>query len=140
MKRAPNYLPEIGREGVQRACLDLLAAERIRHFRMNAGDTIGVGENGKRWRKRGHAKGTADVLMLVRRLVRFTNDSGNVVRCVAHVTEPVWLEFKSTQGTQRPEQIEFQKEAEANGEMYLLIRDPSELQAWLKDNQAQGAR
>lgn len=116
-----SKLRETGRTGVMRACLDLLAAEGIRHWRMNAGKTIIRGANGKYRCIMGHEKGTPDILMSWR-------DFG----CLeAHL---VWLECKATGKKLTPEQVEFRNEAFKNGERMLVISDPQELIDWIKQN------
>jgi hypothetical protein len=105
--------------GVLRACLDVLAAEKIWHRRWNTGAV----KDGKRFFRFGR-KGDADILAIRRYF-----DQG----AWRELLEPVWIETKATRGKQTADQREFQREVEAEGHTYLLVRDAAELQAWLKD-------
>lgn len=96
----------------QRACLDLLAAEGIWFRRHNTGAV----KAGTRFFRFGKV-GDGDVF--------FTIDGR------LH-----WLELKSDSGKQTAEQKVFQSEVEAQGHIYLLIRDVEELIEWLKENRA----
>jgi hypothetical protein len=123
--KKPGHIAELGKEGVMRACTDILSVHHIRHFRMNAGDQFGVNETtGKKWRKRGHAKGTPDLLLMLP-----PGDSKVQVYAI-----PAWLECKATGGKQGPDQIEFQRAATENSEIYLLIDSPDQLTDWLRRN------
>jgi hypothetical protein len=108
---------ETGREGIMRAVTDLLTVKHILWFRMNAGDRIVPGKNGKRYRIRGHAKGTADILFFL-----------------ANRRQVVWVEVKRPGASQTAEQWAFQGLVETEYDhTYLLISDLSQLQAWLKE-------
>src|SRR5512146_3091745 len=95
-KRTPESL-------VLKAVTDLLSAERIPHWRMNAGDRFGS-YRGKRWRIRGHAPGTADLLVVpeVHQTFYVGNEgtAGELVReavrknLYTKVRHPLWLEVK----------------------------------------------
>lgn len=122
-KRAIGYVPELGREGVQRACLDLLSAERIWHRRLNTGTFVIPGDgNRKRRIFRAGSKGMADILATP----------------FLFKTTPsiVWIETKSSEGSQREAQREFQQEVERAGHIYLLIRDAQQLIKWLRQHRA----
>ena len=95
--------------GVQRAILDLLAAERILAFRMNSG----VMRAGRRFVRFG-VPGMADVLAFPGRVL--------------------WIECKSERGRQSPEQASFQRQVESHGHSYLLARTPEDLLRWLREN------
>ncbi len=83
-------------------------------FRLNSGDFI-VGEEGKsRRRVKGTPKGTAD-FEVFRRIP-------NSKAC-----RVIFIETKSPDGRQRPEQVEFERKARAQGAEYYLIRDLDEL-------------
>jgi hypothetical protein len=110
---------ETGRAGVMRAVTDLLDAERILYFRMNAGDRLGAytsKRTGKtsRWRIKGHGKGTADLLFFIG-------------------TRPVWCECKRPGEQTTHEQELFRIDVVQRGHTYILVEDAAELQAWLKD-------
>jgi hypothetical protein len=113
MPRNSKYGAE---SGVLRACLDLLAAERIWWMRMNTGAM----RTGTRYVQFG-IPGTADILALV----------PGECKC-GEITLPVWIECKSAKGRQSLNQQFFQREVQNAGHTYLLIRDVSELQEWLK--------
>jgi hypothetical protein len=116
--------------GVLRACLDLLAAERIFHVRMN----VGAVKDGKRFFRFGR-KGMADILAIPRLWV-----TNQIVDGTLHITHhrfvpvalPLWIEAKASDGQQRPEQAEFQREVEEQGHSYLLVRSSDDLLEWLK--------
>lgn len=130
MPRNSKYGAE---SGVLRACLDLLAAERIWHCRMNTGAV----KDGGRFFRFGR-KGMADILVSPKLCTHLSDDgyadAGLNKCCTGAVKLPafIWIECKSDKGKQTDAQKEFQKEVEAQGHTYLLIRDVSELQEWLK--------
>lgn len=107
------------------AVKDLLTAERVWFCRMNTGSII-VGEGQSRRCFTSGRKGMADVLALPRIKLDGGWGYSNVM--------PVWLELKSPKGVQSLAQKEFQREVEAEGHTYLLIRDVRQLQTWLKEN------
>ena len=111
---------ETGREGVMRACYELLEAERLLPQRMNAGDRI-VESKGKRYRIRGHKQGTADILFFIG----------------AH---PVWLECKRPTETLTYEQQLFADDVMQRGHTFIVIDDPTQLQEWLRERKAQHER
>jgi hypothetical protein len=149
-KRATAYIPELGRQGVMRACTDLLDAERIRYYRMNSGKTFVTNpKTGKGRMIKGQEEGTADILMHVKVMVplpdplRVPSSSWfggpSHMQWMEHgqkmpVTCPVWIECKSSVGKLSDEQIEFRLEAEKAGELFLLVKDAAELQQWIKQN------
>ena len=127
--RRHNLRPkETGRQGIMRACLDLLEAERVRHWRMNSGVTFIVGENGRKRAIRGHEKGTPDILMLP--LMPF----GRNLYGDDYAVRPVWCEVKRPGEKQTIEQHRFFEEADCNGELCLLITDAQQLADWLREN------
>ena len=121
MRRDHGYIPELGRTGVQRACIELLEWHKVPYFRMNAGNQI-IMENGKRRRMRGHPAGTADLLAA-------PNQNGIL---------PLWLwiECKSTEGEQTNIQRDFQLRMERHGHFYLIVRDVVVLEDWLRKHGA----
>lgn len=98
----------------QKACLDLLAAEGIWFRRHNTGAV----KAGTRFFRFGKV-GDGDVFFTI---------GGRL-----H-----WLELKSDSGKQTAEQKLFQSEVEAQGHIYLLIRDVDELRNWLTEHGAIG--
>jgi hypothetical protein len=120
--RSGQKVPE---SGVLRACLDLLAAERIWHLRMNTGAM----KIGKRFTRFGRP-GTADILATPK--VESADWCGLlIVRIKA--PHPLWIECKSDSGKQTEDQQFFQAEVEAQGHAYLLVRDVDTLRDWLKE-------
>lgn len=93
--------------GVQRAILDLLAAERILAFRMNSG----VMRIGRRFVRFG-VPGMADVLAFP--------------GCV------LWIEAKAAEGRQSAEQASFQRQVEREGHSYIVARSSDDVLQWLK--------
>jgi hypothetical protein len=116
---------------VQRAVLDLLAAERVLAFRMNSGALMGASGRPISF----GVKGMADVLALpmvpVRNVVTITETplNGNIVR-------PLWIECKSAVGRQSAEQKSFQELVERHGCTYIVARSSDEVLAWLRANEA----
>jgi hypothetical protein len=114
---------KVAESGVLRACLQLLAVEHIFHRRWNSGSsTVDNGDGTKRFFRFG-SKGDADILAIPN------------IRDVPHV---LWIEMKSDTGKQTQEQKWFQKDVEARGHTYLLVRDVRTLQDWLKEHGAKG--
>ena len=111
---------KVPESGVLRACIGLLAAERIWHRRWNSGAMIDSTGRPVRF----GVKGDADILASF--------------RCVRLNGPPefLWIECKSDKGKQSPEQVEFQKEVTAAGHNYLIVRDAYQLRDWLIDHGA----
>lgn len=103
--------------GVLRACLDLLEAEKIWAERRNTG----AFRDGKRFVRFGKP-GTPDIFALW----------PTSCKCGEPKTVPLWIECKSATGKQSLKQLMFQRGVEEVGDIYLLIRDVSELQEWLR--------
>lgn len=138
---------KVPESGVLRACLDLLAAEKIWHERRN----VGAVKNGNRFIRFG-VPGTADILAIPLVTVELICDADEpdtakswLVRWVAGARfnlwkwkqpRPLWIECKSDTGKQTEKQAEFEREAKKAGHAYLLVRDSDELKAWLKANGA----
>lgn len=139
MKRAPNYRPELGKTGVMAACIQLLDVYHIRYWRMNAGDRM-VEAKGKRYKIKGHPAGTPDLLLSIARMtVEEGKSSSTIVISLApptkytrHPAHIVWVECKSTNGTQSAEQTQFQSDAERGMETYLLVNDVKQLEDKLR--------
>jgi len=102
---------------VLRACLDLLAAERIWHCRMNTG-ALKVDKRFFRFGK----KGMADILSTPWIFER-CDDSWSI--------RPLWIEAKAAKGRQTEDQAEFEREVSEQGHHYLLVRDVDTLKSWL---------
>lgn len=118
--------------GVLRACLDLLAAERIFHRRWNTGAV----KADKRFFRFGQP-GDADIQVIIpihRKEIYSSAVPGPGVELSITHQQVIWLECKSESGKQSAEQKLFQAEVEADGMTYLLIRDVQELIDWLKAN------
>ena len=98
---------------MQRACLDLLAAERIFALRLNTG--VFRNAKGRPIFTHSGGAGVADILAF---------PHGRIV----------WLEVKSATGRQSPEQASFQRQVESHGHSYLLVRSPDDLLRWLREN------
>lgn len=111
--------------GVLRACLDLLAAEKIWHCRMNSGAFLprGVGKGIVRAGK----PGLADILASVPVWMN-VNDGEYFKQYPAFL----WIECKSDSGQQSVDQRSFQMDAELAGHKYIVVRSSDDLKAWLK--------
>ncbi len=127
--------PKVAESGVLRACLDLLAAEKIWHRRWNCGAV----KTGKRFFRFGQ-KGDADILCIpwikqtCDHMRELEQTSGLRHQGYYHMlTHPLWVECKSDNGKQTTWQAEFQTEVKENGHHYLLVRDVDTLRNWLKE-------
>lgn len=120
--------PLKGEAAVKRAVEDLLTAEKIRFYRMNAGDRFGE-HKGKTWRIKGHAKGTPDILATP------TIDSC-LNTSVFRVKVLLWIEVKAPGKKPTDEQSAFAYTVIADGERWILVDDVSQLQKWLRENRA----
>lgn len=139
MSRARKLGPEAS---LLRAVCDLLTAERIWWMRCNTGTQV-LEHNGRKRAFRAGKVGMADLLAFA--APRAICDGCGFERGAAcdeppacekswHVLcVPTWIELKSPRGVQSPAQKAFQAEVEGEGHVYLLIRDVSELQRWLKE-------
>jgi hypothetical protein len=99
------------------AVLDLLAAERIWHRRMNTGATVvpETATNKRRFVRFG-STGMADVL---------------ATPVLFGITHLLWIECKAN-GKQSEDQKQFQSEVEQAGHSYLLVRSSDDLLDWLR--------
>ena len=132
---------KITEANVQKAVCDLLTAKKIFWLRMNAGDCFGE-TNGRKWRIKGHAPGTADLLVLTKMgtLLRDVFTVGEPLaiaqkdrNCMIFTFRPLWIELKAPGKKQTPEQKEFQKDVTERGMTYLLVDDVQILVDWLKE-------
>jgi hypothetical protein len=122
-------LPVIAEKDVQKACIDLLNAERIWFMRLNTG-AMKTENSFVRFNK----PGTPDILAVPQ--LSFT-DFGNLGDTPRDVLRPVlvWLEIKKSKGGKQSDaQKQFQAEVQAQGHTYLLISDVDQLRDWLKAN------
>lgn len=113
---------------IQKGITDLLDAERIPYWRMNAGDRFGsytskrTGKT-KNWRIKGHATGTPDLLVSFKSV----NQS---------VPGFLWIEVKKPGEVQEPEQIEFQRRATVDwGHDYIVATSIDDVLHFLEVNQ-----
>lgn len=123
-ERVKQKVPE---SGVLKACLDLLAAEKIWHRRWNTGAV----KTGKRFFRFGEP-GDGDILVLPRSLRVPGSELGTWARWIGGAPAVLWIECKSDSGAQTKDQRDFQKEVESQGHHYLLVRDVDTLREWLK--------
>lgn len=103
---------------IQRACIGWLAAEKIFFMRMNTG-AITASHNGKKRFFRFGRPGCADIMT-----ARWHQPIDGLEVC--------WLEIKNEKGQQSPDQKVFQKEVEAHGMNYHLIRSIEDLEKIFK--------
>lgn len=116
---------KVPESGVLRACLDLLAAEKIWHRRWNTGAV----KTGKRFFRFGKS-GDGDILASPKQTMAFNSIDPFRPRLEA-VPLYLWIECKSDSGEQTDAQIEFEKEVSEEGHHYLLVRDVDTLRRWL---------
>jgi hypothetical protein len=105
-KRQPK--PEAG---VQRAILDLLAAERIFAIRLNTGAFRNA--QGRPIFMHSAGAGVADIVAF---------PSGRVL----------WVEAKAPAGRQTPKQVSFQQRVESEGHAYIVARSSDDVLAYLR--------
>lgn len=98
--------------GVQRAILDLLAAEHVFAIRLNTGAFRNA--NGRPIFMHSGGAGVADIVAFPR---------GRVL----------WVEAKAPSGRQTPEQASFQQRVEREGHAYIVARSSDEILRWLKE-------
>lgn len=120
---------------------DLLTAERVFWCRMNTGSIV-VGDGPKRRCFTSGRKGMADILALPRNAwcgtcnapplrVPRTDKCGACMRHPGRIVLPAWIELKSARGVQSPHQREFQREVEAEGHIYIVVRSVDDITKWL---------
>lgn len=106
---------------IQKGILDLLAAERVFHVRMNSGAMFGE-HKGKKWAVRFGEKGMADILVIPK---------------VGSWTIPaLWIEVKNEKGKQPDDQKAFQARVEEEGHRYLLARSIDDVLACIRGTDA----
>lgn len=104
---------------IQRAIVDLLAAERVYAIRLNTG--VGFNKAGVPISHHSGGKGVADVLAFL----PSSTDS--------RLQRVLWIEVKRPGGKQTPEQLSFQDHVNGLGHYYLLAFDASEVLDWLTE-------
>lgn len=111
---------KVPESGVLRACLDLLAAERIWHRRWNSGAVRDISGRPVSFGR----KGDADILASI--------------ACLPLNGQPefLWIECKSDSGRQSQAQLDFENEVAEQGHNYLLVRSSDDLKRWLIDHGA----
>ncbi len=127
-KRTRGPRIPVPESGVLRACLDLLAAERIWHRRWNSGSI----RNEKGRPVKFGRKGDGDIVCTPEVLVE-AMDEDQSVRC-SRMPVVLWVECKSDIGRQTKEQREFQSQVEAAGHYYLIVRSSDDLLNWLREH------
>lgn len=129
--RAPERSKSDG--GVKKAVEDLLEAERIPYFRMNAGDRFGS-YKGKTWRIRGHAEGTADFLVCPNLPPWGTTVCDFEV--IGDIPAYLWVETKAPGKKPTNEQNQFARNMQARGHYWICVDDAQQLIDWLKKMKA----
>ncbi|MDP9267279.1 MAG: hypothetical protein M3P27_03010 [Acidobacteriota bacterium] len=122
-----NFQPLKPEAAVQRAVLDLLAAERILAYRMNSGALLGASGRPVSF----GVKGMADVLAFPK------VQCSSLTYC--RFSRNLWIECKSATGRQSPEQVSFQQQVEADGHAYIIARSSDDVLAWLREHGAIGS-
>lgn len=117
---------KVREKDTQKACLDLLAAERVWAIRLNTGSFRD--STGRPVRVHSGGAGVADIL---------ATPEVDVGECGDGYRSPVplWVEVKSSEGQQTREQFLFQQQVEAAGHHYLLVNNVDQLRDWLRDHQ-----
>jgi hypothetical protein len=122
---------------VSKVCRDWLTLNHFRWFRMNSG-VIPMGSGPNKRMIRLCPPGTPDVLILLPIVARFTEPEPGATG-IDVSGGAVWLEFKRPLGVkggasgreQTDDQRQFQRDAEAAGERYVVIRSLDDLVAAL---------
>lgn len=107
-----------------RTVTDLLDAERVWWMRCNSGMQVLMDRAGRKRVFRAGRPGMADLLATPKIM-----PDGEYGVTVPH---PLWLELKSPRGRQSPAQHQFQSEVEAQGHIYLLVRDAQQMIDFLR--------
>ena len=112
---------------VKKAVEDLLKAENIPYWRMNAGDRFtSHPKTGVVYRIRGHKKGTADFLA-----------APNIKSGPYVIPVFLWIETKDPErGKIEQEQLDFADEVRNRGHYHLFVDYVSILQDWLREMKA----
>ena len=138
-----------GEAAVKRAITDLLDAERIPYWPMNAGDRFGT-YKGKTWRIRGQQPGTADLLAAPRAIPDCASMFGDKDGCLpgnrrlwicnaCSVPQPplpnfLWIECKRPKGGLQSEaQREFERFVTEQGHIYVLATSSDDVLAKLRE-------
>lgn len=120
---------KVAEKDVQRACLDLLAAERIFAIRLN---TVAMrNAKGRPIHAHSGGAGVADIIAFPNRTISF--NPGDPCADFTYVT-PLWIECKSSTGKQSDEQIGFQARVEEEGHTYIVVNNPDQLAQWIREN------
>jgi hypothetical protein len=116
--------PKRSEADVLRSVKDLLTCRGIWHLRRNVGK---VRNPSGQWVEFGHP-GESDLFAIVRKKLFY--DKG---AWIAPPT-PLFIEVKGSEGKQSLAQEIFQRQVEAEGCPYLLVRSASEVNDWLNEN------
>jgi hypothetical protein len=111
---------------IQRAIMDLLAAERIPAWRMNSGVMAGEHKGKKRFVRFGE-KGMADILAAPR-------GPRNPITGYYGSRLFLWIEVKTATGVVSDEQISFHHHVIGNGMNYIVARSVDDVIEWLRRN------
>lgn len=119
-----SKIPPMKESAILRQILDYLAAKHVFALRMNTG-AVSAEHNGKKRFMRFGVPGQADILAFPWR----------ERHCIIHGTAgvfkyilPTWLECKTETGKQSDLQKSFQAQVEAEGHLYVIARDVSDLE------------
>lgn len=107
---------------VMKAITDLLDAYRIPWWRMNSGDHFGT-TNGRKWRIKGHAAGTADLLCAPMQQGRGNPDF-------------LWIEVKAPRERPTGVQLEFRDFVTEKGMYWIQADSADEVTTYLRDARA----
>lgn len=108
----------------QKAILELLAAHNIFAFRLNTA----AFKVGKRFfRAHSLGPGAADILAIL---------NWNHCNMCGQIVSAFWIECKSADGKQTPEQKNFQQHVESLGHWYVVAKSQDDVIKYLKDEGA----
>lgn len=112
----------IGKErDIQKAILELLAACRVYAIRINSGAGWGKVKGGGFRPVRMHSggAGVADIIAFP-------------VCFQAYLPSVLWIEVKTPDGRQSPEQLSFEQHVKSIGMYYLVARSAEDVAVWLR--------
>lgn len=109
---------KVSEANVQKAITDFLDAKKVFWMRCNAGDRL-MQSKGKTYRIKGHEKGTADLLVLLKTRPEMW-------------PQPVWIEVKRPGGKQSAEQKAFAWKMIEHGCTYLLVDSVDQVIDWFR--------
>jgi hypothetical protein len=111
---------------VKSAVLEYLAMKHIYALRVNSGSVLG-NTNGRKWCVKMAPKGTADILALEPGLLVGTDSDYQ-----EKVFTPIWIETKAPKKGPTEQQLDFKREVEEMGHVYLVARSMDDVRDFIE--------